>query len=407
VPGQFVKAALNYRVSKPNVPGKRICTNNLDKEQAPLGHVYICLEQLYSHSSNVLSTSSDLTRLTIPDTELIDGFLRAPFGSYYINALRRRNHYENSKATISEFISMLVAVESQFEIILVLLGSIKLDEGGYQFLLLNGIDHKGLNESMCFEEVANDVLFPDTGMVPRVNKRGNRATTIGYTPSNSTIWMHGRGGIAEPTIMAGTRRYQPTFLKMTNLARELSALGSFPLPYSNLDGVFAKRPEFSADIVPGNIIECLAIGTYIHDLLHVVEFQDILCEHLDWENCPHETWDVTVVSSKTFFCGRLGRNVTVFIANSRKFISEALKRRNRISLAARKLLGPFDQQPEHMKYVTPASLCPMDYPGRYRVVPVHFEPMVDLSPLLFHLFKIRDWLWRAKSKIFPNIFGMR
>jgi hypothetical protein len=93
--------------------------------------------------------------------------------------------------------------------------------------------------------------------------------------------MHGRGGIAEPTIMAGTQRYQPTFLKMTNLARELSALGSFPPPYSNLDGVFAKRPEFAVDIVPGNIIECLTIGTYIHDLVHVVEFQDILCEHFD------------------------------------------------------------------------------------------------------------------------------
>jgi hypothetical protein len=160
---------------------------------------------------------------------------------------------------------------------------------------------------MCFEKVANDVLFPDTGMVPRVDKRGNCAITIGYTPLNSTIRMHGRGGIAEPTITAGTRRYQPTFLKMTNLARELSALGSFPLPYSNLDGVFAKQPEFAADIVLGNIIECLNIGTYIHDLVHVVEFQDILCEHLNWECWLHETWDVTVVSWKTFFCGRLGR----------------------------------------------------------------------------------------------------
>jgi hypothetical protein len=145
-----------------------------------------------------------------------------------------------------------------------------------------------------------------------------------------------------------------------------------------------------------------------HNLVHAVEFQDILCEHLDWENCPHETWDVTVVSWKTFFCGRLGRNVTVFfISNSRKSISEAPKRRDGIGSAADELLGRSDQQPEHMKYVTPASLCPMDYPGRYQVVPVHFEPAVNLSPLLFHLFKIRDWLWSAKSKKFPSIFGIR
>jgi hypothetical protein len=41
VPRRFVKAALNYRVSKPNVPCKRICTYDLDEEQAPLRHVYI------------------------------------------------------------------------------------------------------------------------------------------------------------------------------------------------------------------------------------------------------------------------------------------------------------------------------------------------------------------------------
>jgi hypothetical protein len=93
VPRRFVKAALNYRVSKPNVPRERICTYDLDEEQAPLRHVYIFFERRYSHSPNVLSPSSDLTHLTIPDTELIDGLLRAPFGSYYINALGRRNHY--------------------------------------------------------------------------------------------------------------------------------------------------------------------------------------------------------------------------------------------------------------------------------------------------------------------------
>jgi hypothetical protein len=33
----------------------------------------------------------------------------------------------------------------------------------------------------------------------------------------------------------------------------------------------------------GNILEFLTIGTYIHDLKHVVEFQDILDEHLGWD----------------------------------------------------------------------------------------------------------------------------
>jgi hypothetical protein len=109
---------------------------------------------------------------------------------------------------------------------------------------------------------------------------------------------------------------------------------------------------------------------------------------------------VTVVSWKPFFCGWLGHNITFFsIANSRKSISEALKRCNGIgSMLADKVLGQFEQQPEHMKYVTPASLCPTDYPGRYQVVSVPFEPKVDISPLVFHPFKRCDWLWMEKSK---------
>mgnify|MGYP002803755266 CR=1 FL=1 len=40
VPRQFEKAAINYRVTKPNVTHERICTYNLVEEQAPLRHVF-------------------------------------------------------------------------------------------------------------------------------------------------------------------------------------------------------------------------------------------------------------------------------------------------------------------------------------------------------------------------------
>jgi hypothetical protein len=59
VPRRVVKAALNYRVSKPNVPRERICTYDLDKEQAPLRHAYIFFERRHSHSSNVLSVEGN------------------------------------------------------------------------------------------------------------------------------------------------------------------------------------------------------------------------------------------------------------------------------------------------------------------------------------------------------------
>ncbi len=174
-----LKPVLNYRSTKPAIALERICTYDLPEEKAPLRQVYIFFGRLFPHSPNVLTTSTNLTRLTIPDTELIDGFLRAPFGSYYINGLGSRNHYENSQATVDKFIA-----EAHHRGIKVCnhsgtTGPIKLDEGRYQFLLLNGIDHKGMIEGMCFEEIGNDLLIPDTGFVPKLTKRRNRAVTIG------------------------------------------------------------------------------------------------------------------------------------------------------------------------------------------------------------------------------------
>ena len=61
---------------KPNIAYEQICTYDVWAEaKKPLCEVYICFNQLFLHSPNVLSTSSDLTHHTIPDTELINGFV--------------------------------------------------------------------------------------------------------------------------------------------------------------------------------------------------------------------------------------------------------------------------------------------------------------------------------------------
>jgi hypothetical protein len=114
---------------------------------------------------------------------------------------------------------------------------------------------------------------------------------------------------------------------MSKLALKLASHGSFPPPFSNVGGVLTKRSTFAAVIGEGNILESLPIGTYIHDLKHVVEFQDVLSERLDYENGPHpSTWNVAVVAWKAFFCETLSWNVNVFfVANSHNYVSEALR----------------------------------------------------------------------------------
>jgi hypothetical protein len=119
---------------------------------------------------------------------------------------------------------------------------------------------KGVIKALCFKEITNDLLFPDTGMVPKVNIRGNfhGGITLGCIPaSNSTVPLYGNGCIAEQTIMAGTKCYLPTFINMLKLANELASLGSFPQPLSNVGGFFNKCPNFAAAIDEGNILKCL------------------------------------------------------------------------------------------------------------------------------------------------------
>jgi hypothetical protein len=120
---------------------------------------FVSTDFSYIVPTSSVSTSSDLTHHTIPDSELINGFV------YYINAIGSRNDYDNAQATVDKFMA-----DANHHVIEVCnnsgtAGPIKLDEGRYRFLLLNEIDHKGMNKVMCFEEIENYLLFPDTGIV--------------------------------------------------------------------------------------------------------------------------------------------------------------------------------------------------------------------------------------------------
>jgi hypothetical protein len=120
--------------------------------------------------------------------------------------------------------------------------------------------------------------------------------------------------------------------------------------------------------------------------------------HFDGENCPHPSWDVAISAWKTFFLPKLGHNVTVvIIGNSRKSISDSLHQKKTIGLAAEELKIRFERNPEYLKYILDLTLCTKDFNGRYRVIPVHFEQLVDLSPAAIHyILHYRDWFLQTK-----------
>jgi hypothetical protein len=92
----------------------------------------------------------------------------------------------------------------------------------------------------------------------------------------------------------------------------------------------------------------------------------------------------------------------VIISYSQKSISDSLHRKKTIRLAAEELKIRFECNPEYLKYVLDLTLCMKDFNGRYPVIPVHFEQLVDLSPAIHHILHYRDWLLQTKHLKLSN-----
>jgi hypothetical protein len=183
------------------------------------------------------------------------------------------------------------------------------------------------------------------------------------------------------------------------LAKSQAQAAGFEAPFSDLTGDFATCRNLAKRIHKSNEVESLSIFAYMHEFAHVESFLAWLNAHFNGENCPHRTWDVAVLTWKTFFLENIGCYVSVgIIGNSWKSISDSLHQGKGIGLAATELMNRFEEHPDDLKYVLDSTLCPANYNGRYRAIPVHFEQLLDLSPAIHHILHYRDWFLQTKQK---------
>jgi hypothetical protein len=176
-------------------------------------------------------------------------------------------------------------------------------------------------------------------------------------------------------------RYAFLFVLMMCLAKSQAKQAGFAAPFSDLSGDFADRRDYATRIHKSNELENLTMVAYVHEFQLVLSYLAWLKAHFDGKNCHHPTWDVAILAWKTFFLPKLGRYVTVLvIGNSQKSISDSLHWKKTIGLAAEELKIRFERNPEYLKYVLDLTLCTKEFNGRYRVIPVYFEQLVDLSP---------------------------
>jgi hypothetical protein len=86
----------------------------------------------------------------------------------------------------------------------------------------------------------------------------------------------------------------------------------------------------------------------------------------------------------------------VIIGNSQKSISDSLHRKKAIGLAAEELKIEFERNPDYLKYVLDLTLCKKEFNRGYRVIPIHFEQLVVLSPAIHQILHYRDWFIQTK-----------
>jgi hypothetical protein len=316
----------------------------------------------------------------------VDGFLRENIGSLFINGLRKRSHYEGPVSNYSRYKKEAKHRGIKLRIHKGQPLSTIIHEDPYQFILHNGIDHEDMIKGLGIEKLADNLLFPSPGSIPVLNSRQNRGTNIGFTGSMCVSRNPSSNGFAEPVLIEGTMRYANIFVRMTLLAISQAKAAGFEAPFSDLTGDFATCRDFAKRIHKSNETENLSIVAYIHEFGHVETFLGWLKAHFDVENCPHQTWDVAISAWKTFFLEKIGRYVTiVIIGNSRKSISDSLYRGKGIGLAANELMHRFEEHQDYLKYVLNSTLCPANFNGRYHVISVHFDQLVDLSPAIHHI----------------------
>jgi hypothetical protein len=196
-------------------------------------------------------------------------------------------------------------------------------------------------------------------------------------------------GIAEPRIVADTWRYVPLALKFSNLQKKMAKQAGFQL--FDKSGYPDRIESWAQEIHKEMINELFSVLFLVHDDPKSKAFSDWLLKHTDQQNCPD--WSFLGFTWKTFFHASIGRYVTgVVTANWKKSLSEVYCQEDVIGHAAEQIDALFQATPEYLRKVTSQTLCPIDWPTAYKELPIHTDPFVHLSPLLFSINRLWTYL---------------
>jgi hypothetical protein len=337
--------------------------------------------------------------LETPFTSCIDIWRRGDRGMMLRNKLDICHHYEIRGDMLDEFVrdARLWGIETNYY---PADGTIKtVAANGHYLFLCNGGDFQGVLEELDLWTIAND-LFKDNDdpkLVPKLNKRGNRGPSLIFTGSQS-LNRGAQSQFAKPAITAGSKRYWPAYVTMSKAMCDMASYWAtpndkpLPGPFPILEDMPSRQAQWAAQMHPECSIESCSFLMYISDFEFSEESIDRLISHTDRQNGKRHGWDYLATFWEWYYDSNLNRWVLIVAsATSRSSIEEYHTREGKVGLATNLLLKDYNSHPEWQQVVVPESLCPSTIVSDHRVIPIHYDTLVFLSPVLWHIHKMRQY----------------
>ncbi len=344
--------------------------------------------------TEALSPNDETTNGNTDDIEGFEVWKRGDYACGMRSSLDRCPHYDTNRSGYSAL--KRTAKRRKLPIKFMGQGTHVDMNGIHRSYLSNEDKYRKEIDDLQFELLFEDMALRDhptdtTKMrIASRNKRGNRGASLGFTSGHSTK-RDAVTGISEPTIGEDTWRYVPVALKFSRLQEKMALDSGFNL-FDDSPQFLDRLTDWAHRIDEKMINELFSLLFLVHDNPQSPAFMDWLTKHSDQQNCPY--WSILSFSWKTFFNKRIGRYVTaVMTANWKKSVSDVYIRHDIIGSAADYIVQKYNSTDDYLKTVTVDTLCPDDSILAYRELPIHRDPFVHLSPVLYAIVRLRKYLF--------------
>jgi hypothetical protein len=384
--------------SRPSCKFEALEAYNFTAEGAPRRNVIFCVERHPPSDNDSITNGGKFSMFENPSATEVIFFRRESQGAYMLNNTVNSLHYELCGRTGCDLIREKAP---HYEITprhLQKKGKVvERKSDGNIFVLNNGKDAGRLDElieAMQLQSLAMDAFFFKEGQVVVKNeRRNNRGFSIGVAGGQSTSKKTTE--VAEPNITKGTQRYEYLFPLMSEVMDYLAEKSSVETFFIDDDkGMQAHMDSWSkkCSTDPRNKLQHISVLLYLGELPFVKGRDSNLHPHCDEENCPITSFDWLASVWKRIYFPHIGRYCDIVITGTqRKSISDLLNRQSVIGDAATKLIDLYLRQPEHLRDITPQTMCPPNAKFSLRVSPIHFETTVNFSAPLHHIDVLRSY----------------